>query len=103
VEEDEAAVDERPEPGRPAHPDLVGGDFFAGGEADPRGVARGGDREHLMAAGEVDDAAVIGGRLLRHRFSVLETKGTGNRAAASREKRSNPDNDSSTALRRARP
>jgi len=66
VEENQAAVDERAEVGLPAHAQFVGSDIALAREADREGVGLLGHRKEVVRAREVDDLAVVGGRLLRH-------------------------------------
>jgi hypothetical protein len=66
VDEDEAAVDERPEVVLPADPHLVLVDVIARGQPHLRAVVLFRHGEEVVPAGEVDDLAVVGGGALRH-------------------------------------
>jgi hypothetical protein len=66
MEEDEAAVDERPEIRRPAHAHFIGLHVLASGETHAQRVVLLRHREQLVPAREVDDLAVIDRDFLRH-------------------------------------
>jgi ribonuclease R len=66
VEEDQAAVDERPEEGVPADADLPVERLLGGGEADLVGIALLRHREEVVRASVVEDAPVVGRHLLGH-------------------------------------
>src|SRR5205814_9895157 len=72
VKEDEAAVDERPEPGRPADADFVFANLVARREPHLREVVLRGHRKEMALACEVDDLAMVGGGLLGHAPAIAE-------------------------------
>jgi hypothetical protein len=76
VEEDEAAVDERPEVDRPAHPHFVLLHVVARGQPHQRGVVLARHRKETVRAREVDDLAVVGRRLPRHPRGSIRSTGS---------------------------
>src|SRR5256885_3773198 len=66
VNEDETAVDERPEPSRPANPHLVRLHVLAARQSHREGVALLRHRKEAQPTREVNDLAMVGSLPLRH-------------------------------------